>query len=114
MVYRNLDVASQIDVAPTILDRLGLPIPPSWDGHSLLRDEPPRFSYLRIATLYALIDHTSDRTLKYIYDDRKKTEQIYDETHDPHEEQDIFASTDARELQDLRAAIGAFAVHPGS
>src|SRR5204862_5169484 len=34
--YGNLKFATQIDVAPTIVDRLGLRIPPSWEGRSLL------------------------------------------------------------------------------
>ena len=38
VTYRNLRVARQIDVAPTILDRLGLPVPSDWDGRSLLRE----------------------------------------------------------------------------
>ncbi len=112
--YRNLELARQIDVAPTILDRLGLPIPPSWDGCSLLRDEQPRFSYLRISDLYAVIDHDPKRTLKYIYDDRAKTEELYDLGADPTEEHDIFPEADPKEVRELHAAIGAFSVHPGS
>jgi hypothetical protein len=42
--YRNLSFATQLDVAPTILDRLGLPIPPSWRGRSLLEPFTPRYT----------------------------------------------------------------------
>ena len=110
--YRNLDLARQIDVAPTILDRLGLPIPTSWDGHSLLRDEIPRFSYLSLANFYAVVDHSPARTLKYIYDDRRKTEEVYDDTTDPGEHQNIIQTTEAHELDELRSAVGAFSVYP--
>ena len=34
--YPDLTFGAQVDIAPTILDRLGLPIPASWEGQSLL------------------------------------------------------------------------------
>ena len=112
--YRNFELARQIDVAPTILDRLGLPIPSCWDGRSLLREGPARFAYLRMADTYAVIDHTPEHTLKYIYNHDRKREEVYDEDHDPHDQQNLFQTTDPKEIQELRAAVGAFSVHPGS
>ena len=112
--YRNLELARQVDVAPTILDRLGLPTPASWDGRSLLRDGPPRFSYLRFADTYAVIDHTPDRTLKYIYDDRTKKEEIYYLDADPHDHTDVFSEVVPGEVGELRQAVGRFSVFPGS
>ena len=38
--YPDLSFAAQVDIAPTILDRLGLPIPASWEGQSLLAPTP--------------------------------------------------------------------------
>lgn len=38
-LYKELDVASHIDVAPTILDRLGIKPPSEWKGRSLLVEE---------------------------------------------------------------------------
>ena len=112
--YKNVELARQIDVAPTIVDRLGLPIPSSWDGRSLLHSEPERFSYLRIADLYAVVDYKPERTLKYIYNDRTKQEELYDVKQDPGEERNIFARTDAKEIRELRTAIGSFDIHPGA
>src|SRR5262249_48616936 len=42
--YQNLEFATQMDVAPTIVDRLGLPIPASWRGRSLLAPDVPRYT----------------------------------------------------------------------
>src|SRR5262249_49168770 len=35
--YRNGDFATHGDIAPTIVERLGLPLPRTWSGRSLLR-----------------------------------------------------------------------------
>lgn len=112
--YRNLEFARQVDVAPTILDRLGLPVPPGWDGRSLLRGETPRFAYLRFGNTFAVVDHTPERTLKYIYDSLTGTEEVYNDTLDPQERTNILATTDEQELSELRRAILAFAPRAGS
>ena len=112
--YRNLELARQIDVAPTILDRLGLPIPSSWDGRSLLRDGPPRFSYLRFADTYAVIDHTPGGTLKYVYNDRLKKEEIFYLDVDPHDRMDVLPQVAPEEVSALRQAVKTFSVDPGS
>ena len=113
VAYQNLEFARQIDVAPTILDRLGLPIPPGWDGRSLLRDDGPRLGYLRFGDKFAVVNHTPERTIKYIYDAVAGAEEVYDETHDPHEQTNIVSTTNAQELSDLRLKILAFAPHNG-
>jgi arylsulfatase A-like enzyme len=43
--YPDLTFGAQVDIAPTILDRLGLPIPASWEGQSLLTPTVQRFTY---------------------------------------------------------------------
>ena len=43
--YPDLSFATQVDIAPTILDRLRLPIPASWDGQSLLAPAATRVTY---------------------------------------------------------------------
>ena len=44
-LYHNLTFARHIDIAPTIVDRLGLPRPASWMGLSLLQDSIALYSY---------------------------------------------------------------------
>jgi len=43
--YPDLTFGAQVDIAPTIIDRLGWPIPSSWDGESLLRRSPTRLTH---------------------------------------------------------------------
>jgi glucan phosphoethanolaminetransferase (alkaline phosphatase superfamily) len=111
-VYRNLTIGRQIDIAPTILDRLGLPIPSSWNGRSLFSREPERYSYHQIGHSYAVIDYTTTRILKYIYNTDSKTQEIYDLAKDPHEMNNLFPTTDEQEIGALRQAISAFPIQP--
>ena len=40
--YKNTSYATLVDIAPTIVDRLGLPVPESWEGVSLFSEENNR------------------------------------------------------------------------
>jgi len=83
--YPDLTFAAQVDIAPTILDRLGLPIPGSWEGQSLLAPSRTRFTYHqtyflpnRFGVLYR-----DDRALfKFIATPQYGTEELYDLTTD--------------------------------
>jgi glucan phosphoethanolaminetransferase (alkaline phosphatase superfamily) len=83
--YPDLAFATQVDIAPTILDRLGLPIPASWEGQSLLAPARRRFTYHqtyflpnRFAVLYR-----DDRALfKFIATPQYGKEELYDLTLD--------------------------------
>jgi arylsulfatase A-like enzyme len=83
--YPDLTFAAQVDIAPTILDRLGLPIPDSWDGQSLLEPSRTRITYHqtyflpnRFGVLYR-----NDRALfKFIATPQYGTEELYDLTTD--------------------------------
>jgi sulfatase-like protein len=43
--FGALPFATNADVAPTLLDRIGAAIPPSWDGRSLLAGPPPERTF---------------------------------------------------------------------
>ena len=86
--YPDLTFAAQIDIAPTILSRLGLPIPVSWEGQSLLTPAPERLTHHqtyffpnRFAVLYR--DHRA--LFKFIATPEYGTEELYDLTKDPGE-----------------------------
>lgn len=99
--YPDLSFAAQVDIAPTILDRLGLPIPPSWEGESLVSPSRTRFTYHqtyflpnRFAVLYR-----DDRALfKFIATPQYGKEELYDLRRDRDE---------ARNLVDERPALAA-------
>jgi membrane-anchored protein YejM (alkaline phosphatase superfamily) len=101
-VYANLEFATQTDVAPTIVDRLGLPIPACWQGHSLLRDNTRQFSFhttTRPSEVWrAVIYRTDDKLYKYL-EFRKaglppEREELYELVADPREAQNLIARAD--------------------
>jgi phosphoglycerol transferase MdoB-like AlkP superfamily enzyme len=86
--------ASLIDTAPTILDLLGLPIPPRFQGLSLL-DESPRMSLF--FTDYSLgFLGLYDSCWKMIFETDSRRSRLYDVCMDPSETQDLSAKEEAR------------------
>lgn len=92
--YGNLAFASQVDIAPTILDRLGLPAPASWEGRSLVRAESRPFSlhqtYFR-PNRFAVVHPQGASLFKFIATPAYGTEQLYDLVADPGETRSVLA-----------------------
>ena len=61
--YKNLIYATSVDIAPTIIDRLGLPIPESWEGKSLLSDDNREFKFNQMGNNYDIIN----KKLKFLF-----------------------------------------------
>lgn len=88
---RSQAVAGQVDVAPTVLDVLGLAPPAEWEGRSLFaEDRPPR------AYFYAANDHyllgVREGDLKYVYDASRGRDQLFDLARDPDERENVAAA----------------------
>jgi len=79
--YPDLSFAAQVDVAPTILDRLGLPIPDSWEGQSLLAPARKRFTYHQtyfFPNRYAVVYRNEGELFKFIATPQYGQEELYD------------------------------------
>ncbi|HZT75523.1 MAG TPA: sulfatase-like hydrolase/transferase [Vicinamibacterales bacterium] len=91
-IYPDLTFATQVDIAPTIVDRLGLPIPTSWEGESLLAPSRTRFTYHQTYFLpnrFAVI-YRNDRALyKFIATPDYGKEELYDLAHDRGESRNL-------------------------
>lgn len=85
--YKGLDFATQADIAPTIVDRLGLPIPTTWRGYSLLQSNSKRLSYheIRADLPQAVIETRNGIIYKYIRTRHNNREELYELHSDPHE-----------------------------
>jgi glucan phosphoethanolaminetransferase (alkaline phosphatase superfamily) len=83
--YPDLTFATQIDIAPTIVDRLGLPIPASWEGQSLLSPTRRRFTYHQTYFLpnrFAVLYRNENTLFKFIATPQYGEEELYDLTRD--------------------------------
>jgi arylsulfatase A-like enzyme len=79
--YPDLSFATQVDIAPTIVDRLRLPIPASWEGQSLLAPTRQRFTYHQtyfVPNRFAVLYRDKDALFKFIATPQYGTEELYD------------------------------------
>jgi arylsulfatase A-like enzyme len=81
-------VGSHVDLAPTVLDLLGVEAPREWEGRSLFAEaRPPR------AYFYAANDHyllgVREGDLKYVYDASRGRDQLFDLARDPDERENL-------------------------
>ncbi len=113
-VYKNASFATQLDVAPTIIDRLGLPIPGSWQGISLLRPATTKLSMHQTRrgrnTCRAVVSRTDSTLVKYIRCGKQRgsfTEELYDLQVDPHERQNVLDRGDPKFLARMRREMDA-------
>jgi glucan phosphoethanolaminetransferase (alkaline phosphatase superfamily) len=112
--YANLEFATQVDIAPTIVDRLGLKIPPSWQGHSLLNPEIKQYSFHETrrnkVPLYAVIKRTPSAIYKFIQA-ADQEDELYELVSDPHERRNLISTADPALLTDLRTRLAEFLSH---
>ncbi len=82
----------QVDIAPTILDRLGLPIPASWEGESLLHPSRQRFTHHQTYFLpnrFAVLYRDGGSLFKFIATPQYGQEELYDLRNDAREQHDL-------------------------
>jgi glucan phosphoethanolaminetransferase (alkaline phosphatase superfamily) len=79
--YPDLTFATQVDIAPTIVDRLGLPVPASWEGESLLAPTRRRFTYHQtyfVPNRFAVLYRDDQSLFKFIATPQDGSEELYD------------------------------------
>jgi membrane-anchored protein YejM (alkaline phosphatase superfamily) len=97
--YRSLSRASQVDVAPTVVDRLGLPVPRTWEGRSLLDESVDRYTYHQTGrwedACYAVTSRYQPADFKYIRCNAGLAEELYDLAADPMERNNLMSTAPA-------------------
>jgi glucan phosphoethanolaminetransferase (alkaline phosphatase superfamily) len=94
---------SQVDLAPTVLGELGLPVPATWTGHDLNSAADLPFTYFEEHAFAGLIDQRSAaHAWKYWVDRKSGLDHIFDLGLDPHENFDIRNAIDPALLAELR------------
>ena len=106
----HLDYATQLDIAPTLLDRIGLPAPSTWEGLSLLREER-RVSFHQTelkSPVYAVVMRTPLATYKYIRSFVGRIEEVYNLTDAPQERVNIRDIIDPALLAMMQSEMASF------
>jgi glucan phosphoethanolaminetransferase (alkaline phosphatase superfamily) len=81
---------SQVDIAPTVLDELGVPVPATWIGRDLNSGPDLPFTYFEEHAFAGLIDHRdATHTWKYWIDRKTGVDHIFDLSVDPREHFDV-------------------------
>ncbi|MFN0164326.1 MAG: sulfatase-like hydrolase/transferase [Burkholderiales bacterium] len=107
-------VASQADLAPTILADLGMPRPATWTGVPLQENVPVRFLYFQQAREFGLIDTAAaDGPWKYWRDLGAGREFAYRIARDPQERENLIASVAPDLLRRWRGEVDTLVARAG-
>lgn len=102
-------LASQVDIAPTVLAQLGLPIPASWSGLALQAPSAggaARQVFFQQGTEFGLVERRDDgRTWKYWVDARSGRDHAYDLDADALETRNRAPELDPADRQRWRRSL---------
>jgi glucan phosphoethanolaminetransferase (alkaline phosphatase superfamily) len=97
---------SQVDIAPTILAELGLPIPRTWSGQPLQLPEKREFTYFREQTEIGLYDHRDPKNFwKYWVELGTSNEFAYNLRLDPAESTNVIDTAPPALRREWRAQV---------
>lgn len=100
------DHGLQVDIAPTILEEFGMPIPQTWEGTPLQRPAARDFSYFREQNEIGLFDYRDSRKVwKYWFDLGTSREYAFDLKVDPGENANSITTIPASLSQEWRSMI---------
>lgn len=101
--------AFQTDLAPTVLDWLGLPVPSNWEGQSLLRARDrgvqlPLF-FLNRSDQFGLLFDRQGRLYKYLYDGAQHRASLFDLSANLTDADNLAVRQDKADLAGLQARL---------
>lgn len=89
--------ASQVDIAPTVLQELGLPVPSSWSGVGLQSPAARQFLYFQQGSEIGLLDlRDEERVWKFWTDLGSDMSYAFDAVRDPEEVRNLIGEVPAR------------------
>ena len=112
--YPARPMASVVDIAPTLLHRIGAPIPPNWAGEALDSIPKREFVYLQGGGARSAITQIGEELWKYVLEDAGGSERLFNLTRDPQERTSMSAQSAPGAAAKLRAGIHASFGEPGN
>ena len=100
--------ASQVDIAPTVLSHLGMPIPPTWSGSPLQSRaaSSEHQIFFQQNAEFGLVERKQDgRTWKYWMDAQSGQEFAFELERDPLETKNLAAEIDSADRKRWRTAL---------
>jgi arylsulfatase A-like enzyme len=91
---RVRNVVSLVDTAPTILDLVGISVPPNYQGRSML-DSAPRMALFFADYSIGMLG-LRDGPWKFVYELDSRRSRMFDLDHDAHERTDVSMSNPER------------------
>lgn len=112
--YSNMSYATLVDIAPTIVDRLGLPVPDSWEGVSLFSEKFNRqlTYHQQQSEKFAIIHSKEGKRYKLLYDSKTGKQELYELNSDLYETNNIIDSLDMEYVNTLRWYMQEFDLDP--
>lgn len=102
VAYQHMDFAAQVDIGPTVTDRLGLVVPDVWDGMSMYSGEAKQYAIHQSfpSSLVAITIRQDSVFYKNIFDiNDSRQQEVYNLTADPKELNNLFGKVDAAIMQ---------------
>ena len=106
--YRNNESATQVDVAATIVDRLGLTVPNGWQGRSLMKAPANRITLHQTrrgcSPCFAVVEKSEGLLMKYIRcgdGARDAGEYLFDLISDPKEQNNLISTASVSDVSRL-------------
>jgi glucan phosphoethanolaminetransferase (alkaline phosphatase superfamily) len=98
--------ASQVDIAPSILEELAIPRPATWIGVPLQSPQGPEFTYFQEKLDAGVFDQRDPAHIwKYFINTRSGKEVAFDISKDPQESVDRLATVAPRFVSEWRAKV---------
>lgn len=110
VTYTNTNYATTIDIAPTIIDRLGLPIPKTWEGNSLYTRQIKTYTYHQMGEYYAIIHTQNNQQWKYLFNAQTKEESLYDLNKDLYQTQNCIKTANPNFINKMRTHLSHFRI----
>jgi glucan phosphoethanolaminetransferase (alkaline phosphatase superfamily) len=96
---------SQIDFAPTILDIAGVPIPATWRGSSIFKNNQSDIQFQQGWEVGIVSRLSESEILKYVLDMKSGDEQVFNVKTDVYEAKDIASTIDQSLLANWRKRV---------
>ena len=106
---RNENVGRHIDVAPTLLDVLNIPVPDGWQGASLFRSRDDQRAYFLSVGNEVVLGLRDDRYKYHYYVDTSQ-EELFDLATDPAESQNL-ATAEPERAREYRRRLGGWVTY---